>query len=287
MPSSFAKSTKTNEQKKVRFVVPPEVPNTDVHESDVDEKFERDELHRALKSALETQVLVCADEWLSVFSDYVGRLGNEQEAEHKKLEHDVKRDVAEETMSAMVKLAKDPLEPHDIDQPTAECQLMTLCERRLATQRDDLRPVQGGEEDTDQRVMTLHTEMCEKSEVTSVEEGHDVDGRHAPQSDETAGILKQLKFEMSADMTAFKMKGLDRKTNHQGLMKAETEEVAQRLPLLRDKLRIEVSLWMRVRRTLTETKDPMRSLTEVSQCCGSQPQGYKPRKGDEIYAPFL
>ena len=37
MPSSFAKLTKTNEQKKVRFVVPPEVPNTDVDESDVDE----------------------------------------------------------------------------------------------------------------------------------------------------------------------------------------------------------------------------------------------------------
>ena len=29
-----------------------------------------------------------------------------------------KSDVAEETMSSMVKLAKDPLEPHDIDQPT-------------------------------------------------------------------------------------------------------------------------------------------------------------------------
>ena len=45
---SFAKSTKTNEQKKVRFVVPPEVPHdarisiedlvyTDIDESDVDE----------------------------------------------------------------------------------------------------------------------------------------------------------------------------------------------------------------------------------------------------------
>jgi len=79
--SSFAKSTKTNEQTKVRVVVPAEVPhdtriciedlvNTDVDESDVDEQksnansrqkselseadFERDELHSALKSALET-----------------------------------------------------------------------------------------------------------------------------------------------------------------------------------------------------------------------------------------
>ena len=37
MPSSFAKSTKTNEQTKVRFVVPPQVPNTDIDESDMDE----------------------------------------------------------------------------------------------------------------------------------------------------------------------------------------------------------------------------------------------------------
>ena len=74
MPSSFAKSTKTNEQKKVRFVVPQEVPNTDVDKPDVDDS-EWGELQRALKSALETRVLVCADEWLSVFTDYVGRLG--------------------------------------------------------------------------------------------------------------------------------------------------------------------------------------------------------------------
>ena len=89
MPSSVAKSTKTNELKKVRFMVPPEVPRdarmsiedlANFDEPDVDE-LERDGLHRALRSALETQVLVCADEWLSVFTDYVGRLGNEQEAE--------------------------------------------------------------------------------------------------------------------------------------------------------------------------------------------------------------
>jgi len=48
-------------------------------------EFERDELDRGLKSALETQVLVCADEWLSVSSDHVDRLGNEQEAKHKEV----------------------------------------------------------------------------------------------------------------------------------------------------------------------------------------------------------
>ena len=52
--------------------------------------IERDGLDRALKSALETQVIVCADQWLSVFSDYVGRLGNEQEAKHKGIFKDIR-----------------------------------------------------------------------------------------------------------------------------------------------------------------------------------------------------
>ena len=38
-------------------------------------------------------------------------------------------------------------------------------------------------------------------------------------------ILKQLKDEMSADLTAVKIKGLDRKTNHQDLTKAQIEEI--------------------------------------------------------------
>ena len=35
--------------------------------------------------------------------------------------------------------------------------------------------MQSGAEDTDDRALSLHTEMCEKGEVTSVEEGHDVE----------------------------------------------------------------------------------------------------------------
>ena len=34
--------------------------------------------------------------------------------------------------------------------------------------------VQGGAEDTGERVLSLHTEMCDKGGVTSVEEGRDV-----------------------------------------------------------------------------------------------------------------
>ena len=127
---------------------------------------------------------------------------------------DLENDVAEETMSAVVKLAKDPLEPDDIDQQTPE-------------RRDDSRPVQGGGENTDE-----HTEMCEKSEKRK--EGYDVGGHHAPQSDETAGILEQWKDETSADSTALEKKGLE-KTDRQGLMKAETLPRATRPPPRRDK----------------------------------------------------
>ena len=67
--------------------------------------------------------------------------------------HDVENDVAEETMSAMVKLAKETDEPYDISQP-----------RKLVTQRDELRPVHGRTEDAEERVTTSHTEKCEKSE---------------------------------------------------------------------------------------------------------------------------
>ena len=134
------------------------------------------------------------------------RLGNEQEAEHKELEQPTcENNAAEETVSALVKLAKEPLEPDDIDQQTPES-------------RDDSRPVQDGVEDTDERVKTLHTEMCEKSEKR--EEGYDVDGRHAPQNDETAAILKQKKNETSADLTALEKKGLDRKNKSPPLPRA-------------------------------------------------------------------
>ena len=51
------------------------------------------------------------------------------------------------------------------------------------------------------RVKIAHTEMCRKSEVTSVEEGQDVERVIVAQS-ESASIVKQLKDETSADSTA-------------------------------------------------------------------------------------
>ena len=104
-------------------------------------------------------------------------------------------------MSATVKLAREIDEP-DIGQPTAERHLMAWPKkRRRVTRRDQLRPVQDGAEDTDERVMTSHTEMCEGREVSSVVEEHDVE-RVTARSDEIVGILKRLKDETSADLSA-------------------------------------------------------------------------------------
>ena len=197
-----------------------------------------------------------------------------------------KSDVVKGTMSAVVKLAKEIDEP-DIGQPTAECHLMAwLYERRRVTQRDELLPVQGGAEDTDERVMTSHTEMCEDCEVTSVEEGHDVE-RVTAQNGEIVGSLKQLKGETSADLTAFEKKGLDRKTNHQGLMKTETKEIFVLTNAIEVKetvaLKLEQSAKEVAQRpppwkeTSFERVSQVRSqkssrTTEVSQCCGLHPR---------------
>ena len=161
-------------------------------------------------------------------------------------------------MSAVVKLAKDPLEPDDIDQQTPE-------------RRDDSRPVQGGGENTDE-----HTEMCEKSEKR--EEGCDVDGHHAPQSDETAGILEQWKDETSADSTALEKKGLE-KTDRQGLMKAETLPRATRPPPRRDK-----QAAIEYGRKSKKRCDSNESMLWLA----ASYLEYKAtiRRGDEFYAPF-
>ena len=128
-------------------------------------------------------------------------------------ESDAKQD--KDTMSATVKLAKEVDEP---DKLRNEGESVDADQTNTDGNKGPDEVFDEGE-DTEERVTTLHTEMCEKSEVTSAEEGHDVDGRHAPQSDETADILKQSKDEMSADLTALKKKRLDRKTNHEGFMR--------------------------------------------------------------------
>ena len=70
----------------------------------------------------------------------------------------VGNDVVEETMSVTVQLAKEVDESYDIDLPTSACQSRTPSERRLLT-RCEVPPVQGGGDDTNEHVITLHTDF--------------------------------------------------------------------------------------------------------------------------------
>ena len=109
--------------------------------------------------------------------------------------HDVESDVAEETMSAMVKPVKAICEPYDVGQPTAECQFRGLPGESWFHDEASSCPCR-----------------AEQKRVSS--DG----GRYASQTGEIVGILKQLKGE-------FEKEELDRKTKHQDLMKAETKEI--------------------------------------------------------------
>ena len=80
---------------------------------------------------------------------------------------------------------------------------MTPSERRLVTQVCELRPVQGGAEDTDESVMTSHTE---KSEVTSVEDGHDDEFENCVKESQEAKVeeLQNTKASLSGSLTKSK-----------------------------------------------------------------------------------
>ena len=64
--------------------------------------------------------------------------------------------------------------------------------------------------------------------IADLEEG--TTGGGFLQNGEIVGSLKQLKGETSADLTALQKEELDRKTKHQGLMKAETQPRPARPP---------------------------------------------------------
>ena len=79
--------------------------------------------------------------------------------------------------------------------------------------RDELRPVQGGGEDTEERVIASHTKKCEKSE------------NYAKESQEAKVKLSlwiqilTLVLPLKEFKIGLEKKELDRKTNHRGLMK--------------------------------------------------------------------
>ena len=160
MLSSFAKPDKTNEQLK-----------GDKNQTARDRDPRTLETKRAVPTA---GVEEAKTEYTAAATAVTSNTKSRAAFESQSSDRIAKSDGAEETMSTMVKLTKDPLEPHDIDQHTEECHLMGWpYERKLVTQGCELRPVQGRAEDTDECVKRPHTEMCEKSEVTSVEEGRD------------------------------------------------------------------------------------------------------------------
>ena len=131
----------------------------------------------------------------------------------------------------------------------------------------------------------------EKSEVTSVKEGHDVERVSVPQNDETAGILKQLNGETSADLTALEKKWLDRKTNRQSLMKVETQPRSARPPPRRDKFRNEGEFVDANEKNTDGNKGPDEVFDRGESMLWLAPsyfgaQGCNPRSGDKFDAPF-
>ena len=108
--SSFAKPDKTNEQLKADK-----------------KRTARDRYPRTLetKRAVPTAgVEEAKTEYTAAATAVTSNTKSRAAFERQSSDRIAKSDVAEETMSAMVKLAKDTLEPHDIDQHTEECHLM-------------------------------------------------------------------------------------------------------------------------------------------------------------------
>ena len=122
-----------------------------------------------------------------------------------------------------------------------------------------------------------------------MEEGYDVERVIVTQNGEIVGSLKQLKGETSADLTALEKKGLDRKTNHEGRMKAETQPRSARPPPWRDKLRIDCESVDADEKNTDGNKgsDEVFDRGESMLWLAAsylEAQGYKPRRSDECYA---
>ena len=127
-----------------------------------------------------------------------------------------KSDVAEETMSAMVKFAKDTLEPHDNDQPTTEC---TVSGRRAQSCNGRAR--------TRECVDSDSGDDAEKREARTARQST-FHARPRIQSGEVLRRCRQARGEkrmfvnksdgeetMPAWEVDVEKKALDRKTNHQ------------------------------------------------------------------------
>ena len=122
-----------------------------------------------------------------------------------------KNDVAEETMSAMVKLAKDTLELHDNDQPTAEC---TVSDRRAQSYNGRARTRECVDSDSGDDAKQARESMFHARSRT---ESGEVLRRCRQARGEKRKVVNKSDEEetMPASEVDVETNGLDRKTNHQ------------------------------------------------------------------------
>ena len=85
---------------------------------------------------------------------------------------------------------------------------------------------------------------------------------HAPQTGEIVGILKRLKDEMSTDLLALEKEGLDRKTKHQGLMKAETKKIFVLTKVIEEKDALALKLQQSAEQVVTQKNTEREELVE-------------------------
>ena len=85
-------------------------------------------------------------------------------------------------------------------------------------------------------------------------------GRETSQSGEIVGILKQMKDEVSADLSALEEEELGRKNNHQGLMKAKTQEICVLTKTIEEKTMRQGTLSVEVQKMKSELSETERTL---------------------------
>jgi len=108
---------------------------------------------------------------------------------------------------------------------------------------------------------------------------------YAPKSGEIIGILKQLKDEMSEDLSAAQKAEEDRKANHAGLIAAKKEEIATLTATIEAKVTRQGNLAVEVESLKNDVADTQRSLAadqelaaKLAESCSSQSSEWEERQ---------
>ena len=183
--------------------------------------FERDELHRALKSALEAQVIVCLTSGSAFFSDYVGSgVGPtikyaEGGAERQDSVTNGLRQM-NEPPGARARVALTGPTVAEYFRDVEEAETRAAAATAVALNKKALATFEGQSSDRIAKINGLTKATALLVKGMTIE--------RFLQNGEIVGVLKRLKHVTSADLTALEKEGLDRKTNHQDLTKAKTED---------------------------------------------------------------